>query len=449
MTDIPSNGASDSLARLEQIVEDLLKEAARQGASAAEAVASSDAGLETTVRLGEVETVEHTRDNGVGITVYFGHRKGSSSTSDLNPDAIRDAVSAACSIAGQTQDDPCAGLANASRMATAVPDLDLYHPWALTVEDAIALAAECEDAARASDQRVVNSEGASVSTHSSVHVYGNSHGFIGGYPMSRHGLSCSVVAQEGESMQRDYWWSSARAAQELESAAEVGRRAGERAVARLNGRRLATRQSPVIFSAQTAAGLLRSLVGAITGSSLYRRASFLLDRLDEQIFPEFVRIHEAPHMPRGLGSAPFDGDGVATTAKDLVSEGVLRTYLLDAYAACRLGMESTGNAGGVHNLQIEMGELDRPSLLARMGTGLFVTELMGHGTNPVTGDYSRGAAGFWVEDGKIQYPVEEITIAGNLKSMFRGLVAVGNDCDFSGSTRTGSWLIDQMTIAGE
>jgi PmbA protein len=449
VTEIALNNTGERIARLEQTVDDLLKEARRHGASAAEAAASSNAGLEVNVRLGEVETVEHTRDNGLGITVYFGHRKGSASTSDLGPEAVRDAVAAACAIAAQTQEDPCAGLADPERMATRIPNLDLYHPWSLDVDDAITLAVECEDAARAFDARIVNSEGASISTYAGIHVYGNTHGFIGGYPTSRHGVSCAVVAQEGESMQRDYWWTSARAREDLESAIAVGRRAGERAVARLNGRQISTRQAPVMFSAQSAAGLMRSLVTAISGASLYRRASFLLDRLGQQILPEFVCIREEPHLPRGLGSAPFDGDGVATAPKDLVSGGTLRTYLLDTYSACRLGLETTGNAGGVRNLHIEMGELDRPALLREMGTGLFVTELMGHGTNPVTGDYSRGAAGFWVEDGEIQFPVEEITIAGNLKDIFLGLVAVGNDCDFPGSTRTGSWLVRRMTIAGE
>jgi PmbA protein len=449
VNDIATNDTAARLARLETIVADLLAEAKRCGATAAEAVASSDAGLETTVRLGEVETVEHTRDNGLGITVYFGKRKGSASTSDLSPAAVRDAVSAACAIATHTQEDPCAGLADAERMARDIPDLDLYHPWDIPVEDAVALAVVCEDAARAADPRIVNSEGATVSSHAGIHVYGNSHGFVGGYPTSRHGISCAVVGQEGESMQRDYWWTTARAAAELESAAAVGRRAGERTVARLGARRLSTRQVPVLFSPQLAAGLLRSLTSAISGSSLYRRASWLLDHLDQRIFPDFVRIHEEPLIPRGLGSAPFDGDGVATAAKDLVSEGVLRSYLLDAYSACRLGMQTTGNAGGVRNLRIDMGELDRAGMLKALGTGLFVTELMGHGTNPVTGDYSRGAAGFWVENGELQYPVEEITIAGNFKTMFAGLVAVGNDCDFPGSTRTGSWLIERMTVAGE
>jgi PmbA protein len=449
VTEIGINDTRERQARLEQIVADLLAEAKRCGATTAEAAASGDAGLEATVRLGEVETVEHTRDNGLGITVYFGHRKGSASTSDLSPGAVRDAVAAACAIATHTQEDPCAGLADPERMATELPELDLYHPWALSVEDAIALAVECEDAARSTDPRIVNSEGATVSTHAGIHVYGNSHGFVGGYPTSRHGLSCAVVGQGGGSMQRDYWWSTARSAEDLDSASAVGRRAGERTVARLGARQISTRQAPVLFRAEVATGLLRSLVSAVTGSSLYRRASFLLDHLDQQIFPDFVRIHEEPLLPRGLGSAPFDGDGVATRAKDLVSTGVLRSYVLDTYSACRLGTTTTGNAGGVRNLHIDMGSLDRGGLIREMGTGLLVTELMGHGMNPVTGDYSRGASGFWVENGEIQFPVEEITIAGNLRQMFMGLLAVGNDCDFPGSTRTGSWLIDRMTIAGE
>jgi PmbA protein len=449
MTEIASNDTRERQARLEHIVEDLLAEARRRGATAAAAVASSNAGLETTVRLGEVETVEHTRGNGLGITVYMGHRKGSASTSDLSSEAVRDAVAAASAIAAHTQEDPCAALADPLRMATEIPDLDLYHPWGLQVEDAIGLAIECEDAARSTDPRIVNSEGASVSTHAGVHVYGNSHGFVGGYPTSHHSLNCAVVGQEGESMQRDYWWSSALAAEDLDSAVNVGRRAGERTVARLGARKIATRQAPVLFSAHIAAGLMRHLVSAITGSSLYRQASFLLDHLERQVFPDFVRIYEEPLLPRGLASAPFDGDGVATASKDLVANGLLRTYLLDAYSACRLGMETTGNAGGVRNLRIDMGECDRDALLKKMDTGLFVTELMGHGINPVTGDYSRGASGFWVEQGEIRYPVEEITIAGNLKQMYQGLVAVGNDYDYPGSTRTGSWLIDEMTIAGE
>jgi PmbA protein len=440
---------AERLARLKQTIEDLLKEAKRRGATAAEASVGSSAGLEVSVRLGEVETVEHTRDNGLGITVYFGNRKGSASTSDLSTGALRDAVKAACAIAEHTQEDPCAHLADAALMAAEIPDLDLHHPWYLGVEDAIEIAAACEDSARGYDPRIVNSEGASLSTHTGIQVYGNSHGFVAGYPTSRHGLSCAVIAQEGESLQRDHWWTSARAAADLDSARMVGERAAERTVARLGSRRIPTCQVPVLFRAEVATGLIRSLVSAIQGSSIYRRTSFLLDHLGERIFPDFVRIQEEPHLPRGLSSAPFDGDGVATRAKDLITDGVLQTYLLDAYSGCRLGMPTTGNAGGVRNLRIGMGDLDRAALLREMGTGLMVTELMGHGVNPVTGDYSRGAAGFWVEGGEIRHPVEEITIAGNLKRMYAGLLAVGNDCDYSGSTRTGSWLIDKMTIAGE
>ena len=449
MTITATDDTRERLARLQATIDDLLKEAKRRGATAAEAVVSGSAGIEIAVRLGEVETVEHTRDNGLSLTVYFGQCKGSASTSDLSPAAVREAVRAACAIASHTQSDPCAGLADPERLATQVPDLDLYHPWDLPVEEAIRLAVVCEDAARAADPRITNSEGASLSSHFGVQVYGNSHGFIGGYPSTRHGLSCAVIGQDGESMQRDYWWTSARAAADLEDPEAVGRRAAERTLARLGARQIPTCQAPVLFRAEVATGLLRNLTGAINGTSLYRRASFLLDHLGERIFPEFVRIYEEPHLPRGLSSAPFDGEGVATAAKDFVSGGVLRSYVLDTYSGCRLGMPTTGNAGGVRNLHIEMGPLDLPGLLREMGTGLLVTELMGSGINPVTGDYSRGAAGFWVEGGEIAFPVEEITIAGNLKRMYQGLVAVGNDCDFPGSTRTGSWLIDEMTIAGQ
>ena len=449
MTITATDDTRERLARLQATIDDLLKEAKRRGATAAEAVVSGSAGIEIAVRLGEVETVEHTRDNGLSLTVYFGQCKGSASTSDLSPAAVREAVRAACAIASHTQSDPCAGLADPERLATQVPDLDLYHPWDLPVEEAIRLAVVCEDAARAADPRITNSEGASLSSHFGVQVYGNSHGFIGGYPSTRHGLSCAVIGQDGESMQRDYWWTSARAAADLEDPEAVGRRAAERTLARLGARQIPTCQAPVLFRAEVATGLLRNLTGAINGTSLYRRASFLLDHLGERIFPEFVRIYEEPHLPRGLSSAPFDGEGVATAAKDFVSGGVLRSYVLDTYSGCRLGMPTTGNAGGVRNLHIEMGPLDLPGLLREMGTGLLVTELMGSGINPVTGDYSRGAAGFWVEGGEIAFPVEEITIAGNLKRMYQGLVAVGNDCDFPGSTRTGSWLIDEMTVAGQ
>ncbi|MBK1648369.1 metalloprotease PmbA [Rhabdochromatium marinum] len=450
LTSLPTiDQSSEQLAGLRQTLEDLLSEAKRCGASAAEAAVTTSTGLEVAVRLGEVETVEHTRDHGLGITVYFGHRTGSASTSDFSSEAVRDAVQRACNLARYTQEDCCAGLAGLELMATEVLDLDLYHPWSLTVDDATALAIACEDAARSADPRIVNSEGGSLSSHAGVKIYGNSHGFIGGYPSTRHGVSCAVVGREGDMMQRDSWWSSARAHEDLQPAAEVGREAAQRTVARLGARRLGTRKAPVLFRAEVAAGLLRSLIGAISGGHLYRKSSFLLDHLGRQIFPDWVEIFEEPHRLRGLASAPFDGDGLPTRAKHFVSGGELKSYVLDHYSACRLGLSSTANAGGPRNLSIAMGSLDREAMLRELGTGFYVTELMGQGVNMVTGDYSRGASGFWVENGEIQYPVEEITIAGNLKTMFERLVAVGNDCDFPGSVRTGSWLIDRMTIAGE
>jgi PmbA protein len=435
--------------QLEQLVSDLLAEAKRQGASAAEAGVSSDAGLSVNVRMGEPETIEYTRDNGLGVTVYFGKRKGSASTSDLSPEAVQETVQAACNFARYTSEDPCAGLADAELMAKQIPDLDLYHPWHLEVDQAIAIAQTCEAAAREQDSRIVNSEGASLNSHNGLQVYGNSHGFIGGFPASRHSLSCAVVGKQGDSMQRDYWYTLSRIGEALEGAEAVGQRAAERTLARLGARRIATREAPVLFQADVAVGLLRSFIGAIRGGALYRKASFLLDQLGQPVFPPFVRIHEQPLLPRGLGSAPFDSEGVATQTRDFITEGVLRSYVLDSYSACKLGMHTTGNGGGVRNLRIDSGTLDRQALLQRMDTGLLVTELMGHGVNNVTGDYSRGAAGFWVERGEIQYPVEEITIAGNLKTMFMGLLEVGTDIETRTSVQTGSWLIDRMMIAGE
>ena len=434
---------------LEQMVEQLLRSAKQQGATAAEAVVSRDSGLGVSVRMGEVETVERTRDNALGVTVYFGQCKGTASTSDLSSEAIEESVKAACNFARYTSEDPAAGLADAKLMATEIPDLDLYHPWDVEVDDAIAMALSCEGAARALDPRITNSEGASVSSHSGLHVYGNSHGFVGGYPTSRHGLSCSVLGQQDDAMERDYWYTSARCSDDLEMAETVGERAAARALARLGGRRLSTRQSPIIFQADVASSLLRSFLGAIRGSSLYRQASFLLDHLGKPIFPEFVHIHEEPLLKRAAASAPFDNEGVATYAKDLVTNGVLSSYLLDSYSARKLDMETTGNAGGIHNLRIDSGEMDFAALLKEMGQGLLVTELMGQGSNPVTGDYSRGASGFWVENGEIQYPVHEITIAGNLKQIYQDLLAIGSDIDRRGSIQTGSWLIREMTIAGE
>jgi PmbA protein len=437
------------LEELGQAVSHVLEESRRLGASAAEAAAHTERGLAVTVRLGEVETIEHTNDNSLGITVYVGNRKGSASTADLSPSAIRETVEAACNIARYTQEDPCAGLADADRMASQIPDLDLYHPWDIGVDTAIEVARACETAARLHDARIVNSEGATLNTGSGIGVYANTHGFLAGYPSSRHSLSCAVVARERDTMERDYWYTTARAATLLEAAESVGRRAAERTVARLNARRLSTRRAPVLFRADIAPGLLRGFISAIRGSALYRKASFLLDHLGRPVFPDWVNIHENPLLPRGLASAPFDAEGVATRSRDLIRDGILQSYALDSYSARKLGLETTGNAGGVRNLAIDSGDLDFDGLLRTMNRGLVVTELMGQGVNPVTGDYSRGASGFWVENGEIQFPVEEITVAGNLKQVFLELVAVGTDTDHPSSIRTGSWLIEGMMIAGE
>jgi PmbA protein len=438
----------DELPRLKNIVEDLLHEAERQGATAAEAGISMDQGLSVTARLGDVETIEHHRDQGLGVTVYFGHRKGSASTTDLSVRAVKETVSAACGIARYATDDEYAGLPEPSLLANDVVDLDLSHPWRLTADRAVELAIECEDAARSYHPEISNSEGATLTTENGVKVLGNSLGFLQGYPSSQHTLSCSVLGQRGDSMQRDYWYTVARDRHALESPRAVGEKAAERTIRRLEARSLTPRQCPVIYSAEVARGLLGHLVGAIRGSSLYRKTSFLLDSLGQTVFPTFVHIQEQPHIKQALGSVPFDAEGVATRVHDVVRDGVIQSYILSSYSARKLGLESTGNAGGVHNLTLDPGELDLADLLRQMDSGLLVTELMGQGVNNVTGDYSRGAAGFWVVGGEIQYPVEEITIAGNLTEMFGGIVAIGNDVDTRGTIRTGSILIEAMTVAG-
>ena len=437
--------------RLEDLVRDALAEAKRLGASAAEAGVGASTGLGVNVRLGEVETIEHTRDRALAVSVYFGQRKGSASTTDFTPAAVRETVAAACGIARHTSEDQCHGLADAELMATELPDLDLHHPWTLSPEQAIALATEIEDAARAVDRRITNSEGAAVNWHQGEHVYGNSHGFLAGCPSTRHGISCVVIAEEGGGMQRDYWFSTSRDPGTLETPGAVGRRAGERTVRRLGARRLSTRVAPVLFSAEVATGLFRHFVAAVSGGNLYRRSSFLLDAAGTRIFPDFVRIHEQPHLPGALGSTAFDGEGVATHARELVAGGVLQGYVLSSYSARKLGLATTGNAGGVHNLTVDAGPeaFGFTDLLREMGRGLLVTELMGMGTNITTGDYSRGASGFWVENGEIAYPVEEITIAGNLRDMFLDLRQVGSDTELRGNLRCGSVLIGAMTIAGD
>jgi PmbA protein len=435
---------------LKDIVAYALAQARALGATQAEADVSLQQGLNVTVRLGEVETIEYQRDRGLGVTVYFNGAKGSASSADLRQSAVRDMVAKACSIATHTSRDEFAGLAEASDMALTVPDLDLYHPWELSPEQAIEIARACEAAGLAVDRRLTNSEGASVSTHRGVRVYGNSHGFLEGYPTTSQSISCVLLAQDGEDMQRDYWYTAARSAAALEPLEQVGRRAAERAIARLGARQISTRKSPVVFAPDLARGFFGHLVAAVRGSSQYRKSSFLLDAMGEQVLPAFLQMRERPHLPRGMASSPFDGEGVATRDRDLVVDGVLQGYVLGSYSARKLGLPNTGNAGGIHNLIVDSAELlpDRAALLQRMGSGFLVTEMMGQGVNGVTGDYSRGASGFWVENGELAYPVHEVTIAGNLKTMYRGVQALGADRDLLGSIHTGSVLLDEVTIAG-
>jgi PmbA protein len=428
-----------------------LEEARRQGASQYEIDVSLSQGLGTTVRLGEVDTIEYQRDRGLALTVYFGKRKGSASTADLGREAVRATVEKACAIARYTAEDPYAGLLEPEYLARDIPDLDLDHPWGLGAEDAIEIARRCEGAGRSIDARIANSEGASVSSQRHTGVYGNSLGFLAGFSGTSHSVSCSLIAQEAEQMHRDYWFTTARDPVDLENAESVGAAAGRRALARLGARKLSTRKAPVLFSPDMARGLYRHFLGAIRGPSQYRKASFLLNAAGEQVFPTFLHMRERPHIPKGLASAPFDDEGSATRDRELVEGGILQGYVLGSYSARRLGLKPTGNAGGVHNLMVQASG-DSPgydALLRRLGSGLLVTELMGQGVNGVTGDYSRGASGFWIEGGAIAYPVHEVTIAGNLRDIYRNIVAVGSDFDPRGSIRCGSVLIGEMTIAGD
>ena len=435
----------DQLINLSQTV---IEHAMKSGATAADTEISEGIGQNVSVRQSEIETIEYNKDKGAGVTVYVGQRRGHASTSDLSEAALKSAVDKALTIARYTAEDEAAGLPDADELAKDVPDLDLYHPWALTVEEAAARAQACEAAALAVDKRLTNSEGAGVSTHTSQFIFANSLGFCNGYAGSRHGISVAVIGEDKGGMQRDYWYSSARNGNDLDAPEIVGRIAGERTVRRLNGRKLDTRTCPVLFEAQLATGLIGNYVAAVSGGSLYRKSSFLLDSLGKTVFAPHISIREMPLVHGGLGSAPFDSEGVACVERDVVKNGVVEGYFLSTYSAKKLGMTTTGNAGGSHNLIVSHGDLDLAGLLREMGTGLFVTELLGHGANMVTGDYSRGAAGFWVENGEIQYPVEEITIAGNLAEMFKGIVAIGKDVERRGSKQVGSILIDRMTLAG-
>lgn len=422
--------------------------AQRAGYAAAVGVSAGN-GLSIGVRGGEVETLEYHRDKSLGVTVFQGGRKGSATTTDFAPAAVAETVAAAIRIAADAEADACAGLIDPALLARDIPDLDLDHPWDIDPDAAIALALECEAAARDAEREVSQVDEAAVSRYRGLHAYADTQGFAGVYRATRHGISCTVVGSRDGAMQRGYWYSTARRASDLEAAAAVGRQAAARTVARLGARKIKTCKAPVVFENRLATGLIGNLVAAVSGSNLYREASFLRDALGTRVFPEFITIDERPHLPRGLGSAPFDGEGMATRDRLLVEHGILRGYVLDGYAARRLKLAPTGHAGGVHNLIVSDQRLDLQALLKRMGRGLLVTELMGFGVNLLTGDYSRGASGFWVEGGTISHPVEEITIAGNLRDMFAGLVAAGCDLERRGTIQCGSLLLAEMTIAGD
>ena len=446
---MPSSRFSYAADQLRELASTALDYARTRGATSAESDVSEGFGQTVTVRRGEVETIEYNRDKGLGVTVYVGQQRGHASSSDFSAQAVRDTVDAALSIARFTAPDDCSGLADPDLIARDIPELDLWHPWDLPVERAIELAKIAEDAGFAVDRRISNSEGATVSTQESQFIYGNSLGFLGGYPTSRHGIWCSLIAGKGDAMQRDDWYETARDPLDLAAPETVGRRAGERAVNRTGARKISTMQAPVLFEAPIASGLLGHFVSAVSGGSLYRKSSFLLDSLGTQVFSPLVQIADIPDIPKGLASSPFDEEGVATHRREVVKDGIVQGYFLASYSARKLGMRSTGNAGGNHNLILKDTGEDFEALLRKLDKGLLVTELMGQGVNPVTGDYSRGAAGYWVENGKIAYPVQEITIAGNLKDMFRSLVAVGTDTNLRSSRRCGSILLEHMTIAGD
>ncbi len=438
------------LGTLQQIARDILRHAEKGGATACETNVSDGFGQNVTVRQSAVETIEYNRDKGLSVTVYIGQKRGNASTSDFSPQAISDTVSAALSIARYTANDDCAGLADVELLARDYAALNLYYPWELSVEQAIELAKQCEQSAYEVDKRLINSEGATVSASESQFIYANSLGFMGGYPLSRYSMSCAMIAEQADGKQRDYWYSVARDAADMESPASIGQKAGKRSVARLGARKIATCEVPVLFEAPIAASLIGHFASAVSGSNLYRKSSFLLDSIGQQIFAADIQVRESPHLDKGLASSPFDDDGVATVQRHVIHDGVVQGYFLSSYSARKLGMRTTGNAGGTHNLiMYNAAPMDFSALMKKMDTGLLVTELMGHGVNSVTGDYSRGASGFWVERGEIAYPVEEITIAGNLREMFLGIESIGNDVMVRGSKQCGSVLINRMTVAGD
>jgi PmbA protein len=433
---------------MSKLIENILLEAKQLGATSAEVGVSKQSGLSVNVRNNDVETVEFNRDCGFGITVYIGKRKGNASTSDTSPSAITSAVEAAISIAKQTSEDPYAGLVDADLLATEIQDLQLDHPMGITPEKAIEHALNAERELLRTDSRIKSSDGTSFSSHRGIRMYGNSHGFLAGYPTSRHLLSAVAIAEDKQGMQRDYYYTIARNAKNLLADELTGRMAAQRTVSRLGSQSIPTGEFPVLLSPEIAAGFFGHFINAIQGGNLYRKSSFLLDQLGENIFPDFINIKEDPYILEGLASAPFDAEGVASRKQHFAKNGVLENYVLSSYSARRLDMETTANSGGVHNLFVSNSGLSYQQLLDKMQNGLVVTEVMGQGVNILTGDYSRGASGFWVQNGEIQFPVEEITIAGNLKQMMANVVAVGNDYDQRLSTQTGSVLLESMTVAG-
>jgi PmbA protein len=449
MEAINTNALSDNRDELIRIIDSVLTQAKAMGATAAEADIGAGAGLSANVRKAEIDKLEYERDKGLGITVYIDGQKGNASSSDFSEAALKESVQAAIRIAQHASHDDCAGLIEPELMATEVPDLDLYYPWSISPEAAIDLAIECEQAAFACDKRISNSDGSVVSTYSGINLYGNTNGFIDGWNWSSHTIDCTVIAEDNNGMQRDGWYSKTRDFNDLQSINDISKEAVRRTVSRLGSRKLSTRQVPVIFEAPVASGLFSAFITAIAGGSLYRRASFLLDKKGEQVFADHINIREQPHMKKALGSAPFDNDGVATRARDIIKDGILQDYVLSGYSARKLGLQTTANAGGVHNLVIESGQNNLEEMIKEMNTGLLITDMIGFGVNQVTGDYSRGASGFWVENGELVYPVEEITVAGNLVDMYKNIISIGNDIDPRGNVLTGSVMIDAMTIAGE
>jgi len=431
----------------------VLKLSKKYGASNAELSLNRGAGLSVEVHKGQVDKLEYNRDQGLSLTVYIGQHQGSATTGDLSPQAIEDTVKAACNIAKYTGEDKYTGLADAELMladSANNDDLDLYHPWGISAEQAIEIAIECETAALGFDKRIINSDGASISSYSGIGMIANTNGFTGIMPSSRHSLSCSVIGQEpnSEDMQRDYWYSTSRLHDQLDSAESVGIKSAERTLARLNGKQISTRKANILYSPEMARSIIGHFTSAIGGGSQYRKSTYLLDCVDEKVFPDFIHLHEQPHLKQAFGSSYFDKEGVATNNRDIVVDGIVQSYIMGSYSARQLGLKSTANSGGTHNLTLDSTGQSFDELLKMLGTGLYLTELIGNSVNGITGDYSRGAAGFWVENGEIQYPVEEVTVAGNLKDMLQNIIAIGNDVDLRGGTRTGSILIEGMTIAG-